>query len=152
MIYTVRYCHLEHASKLKIGDRLKYGDHIGRMGNTGQSTGAHLHLDGVKGSPKWLFKMHDIEIGILEPIPLRQLNYFIDKDLFKYDYEITTFYGDPRYQSKFKKVHYGIDIIPKDGNPEYFDIYWNRTKEGNVIFKGHDHKSYGHFIYIGFSI
>lgn len=40
-----------HLSKIdvKVGDRLKAGDPIGKMGNTGNSTGSHLHLEVHEG-------------------------------------------------------------------------------------------------------
>jgi murein DD-endopeptidase MepM/ murein hydrolase activator NlpD len=37
------YCHLSEVS-CKVGQRLKKGDLIGLSGNTGNSTGAHLHF------------------------------------------------------------------------------------------------------------
>ena len=48
MKYTVRYAHLESIS-VKEGQTIKEGDVIGIMGNTGQSFGAHLHIDVVRG-------------------------------------------------------------------------------------------------------
>lgn len=42
---TSRYCHMQVDShNLKAGDMVKIGDPIGRVGNTGMSFGAHLHL------------------------------------------------------------------------------------------------------------
>lgn len=41
--YTVSYCHLS-SSKVTIGRYVKAGDIIGVSGNTGMSTGPHLHL------------------------------------------------------------------------------------------------------------
>lgn len=44
--YTASYAHFSKSSKefLKIGDQVKAGDKIGLSGNTGRSTGPHLHL------------------------------------------------------------------------------------------------------------
>lgn len=39
------YCHMQTGShSYEVGDRVKAGDEAGRVGNTGQSFGAHLHL------------------------------------------------------------------------------------------------------------
>lgn len=47
--YTVSYCHLS-SSKVTIGQYVKAGEIIGVSGNTGMSTGPHLHLTTKKDS------------------------------------------------------------------------------------------------------
>ncbi|NMO95726.1 M23 family metallopeptidase [Paenibacillus lemnae] len=43
------YLHLDRAS-VEAGDQIKQGDIIGALGNTGRSTGAHLHFEVVKNN------------------------------------------------------------------------------------------------------
>lgn len=43
--YLIGFAHLKASSPLKIGDKFKQGDKLGEVGNTGRSTGAHLHLN-----------------------------------------------------------------------------------------------------------
>lgn len=44
---TFRYCHLSKTN-LKQGWKIKRGDMIGYVGNTGYATGAHLHIEIIK--------------------------------------------------------------------------------------------------------
>lgn len=54
------YAHMiRDSTGVRVGQKVKVGDYIGRVGNTGTSTGAHLHfsilIDGVHVDPfKWL--------------------------------------------------------------------------------------------------
>lgn len=47
-----RYCHMLHGSiTLNVGDRVNSNTIIGKMGNTGNSTGTHLHLEATTKQP-----------------------------------------------------------------------------------------------------
>lgn len=47
-----RYCHMLNRSNLNIGDNVTLNTKVGIMGNTGNVTGTHLHLE-YSTSPKW---------------------------------------------------------------------------------------------------
>ncbi len=49
---SVLYAHMRNAPKLAVGDEIKSGQLIGAMGNTGNSSGAHLHIE-IQNSRVW---------------------------------------------------------------------------------------------------
>ena len=51
--YSFSYCHLSQPL-VKVGDRVKAGEVIAISGNSGMSTGAHLHLGVRDASGQWL--------------------------------------------------------------------------------------------------
>ncbi|MCG8339731.1 MAG: M23 family metallopeptidase [Cytophagales bacterium] len=66
--YTTKYAHLASFS-VKVGQKVKRGQCIGYVGNTGVSTGPHLHYEVIKNNKR------------VDP-----LNYFIAGDLTAEDY------------------------------------------------------------------
>lgn len=149
IFYTVRYAHLASAPKLKQGDKVKTGDIIGEMGSTGQSSGAHLHIDCVEGRQVRKYALSEIESGAFVSSP-RQLNHFIDSSLFGVPLEITTYYADPDYMRQYKKVHSGYDVVPKDRKSKI--IRWNRSAIGEVVAILDDPAGYGNCVYVSFSV
>ena len=143
--YTVRYAHLRLPVSYEAGDILSRGDPIGTMGNTGQSTGPHLHIDVVHGGVSDMYRLGDIGSG-LQPA-FEQLSHFIDEELGG-PFRVTTYPYD--YRSKMKggkwKAHPGYDLVIEAGIPK---IFWNRSMVGEVLRHGFD-PSYGNFIQIGF--
>ncbi len=149
MYYTVRYAHLQELpedQKYPIGHIIHRGDVIGEMGNSGQSTGPHLHIDVVYGRQDRIYTLEDMEAGSPEPA-LRQLNYFIDDELFRSQFVITTYIGDVDYMKKRKKLHLAYDIIPTKAVKK---IYWNRSMTGKVIAKLSHPEGYGNVILVGY--
>jgi hypothetical protein len=146
MMYTVRYAHLDGTPGISTGDILRSGDKIARMGNTGKSTGAHLHIDCVEGAIPRVWRLSEMEEEKVKACP-SQLNWFIDKDLFQTEIEVTTYFCDPFYG----KIHMAYDVIPKDRSYAHFDIYWNRSVNGRIISYGSD-AGYGNFIHILFEV
>lgn len=50
--FETLYAHMNKATELNVGDKVKAGDLVGYVGNTGRSTGPHLHLEVGIGSIK----------------------------------------------------------------------------------------------------
>jgi murein DD-endopeptidase MepM/ murein hydrolase activator NlpD len=48
--YVTRYGHLLPGGRARVGRFVREGQSIGRMGNTGKSTGTHLHFELLRGS------------------------------------------------------------------------------------------------------
>jgi hypothetical protein len=153
MTYTVRFCHLFERPRLAVGQTVKQGDRIGIMGSSGQSTAEHLHIDCAEGKHSTAYTLAEMEAGTPKPAP-RQLNHFIDADLFGIEPFITTYYADPEYQRALLKVHCGYDVVPVDRHKTtaHHNIRWNRSMPGIVTRVGMDPKGYGHHVYIAFEI
>ena len=153
MIYTARFAHLEKLPPYKVGRVILRGDKVGRMGNTGQSSAAHLHFDCVEGLQTGRYSLAMMEAGNPKP-SARQANWFIDSELFGVEPFITTYYSDPAYQRLYGKDHPGYDIVPinRHDTVRNFDIHWNRSVPGRVVAIYDDLGGYGICVYIAFEI
>lgn len=156
MIYTVRFAHLETKPRLKVGDTVLRGDPIGRMGSTGQSTAAHVHMDVVEGSRVDIYRLEDIDRMDPVPAPIRQANYFLSVDnekgyeLFGVRPVVTTPIGELEYFEQRGKIHYHYDIVPEDRkvSDAHYTLHWPRSMPGTVSAVHYDSNGYGHVIYI----
>lgn len=150
MRFTVRFAHLEDFPGLKKGDTVYKNTTVGKMGNTGQSTGSHLHIDCVRQFQTHPWSLYDMEHRVVEPAE-RELNYFIDDELFGVTPIITTYYNDVDYFYEYGKVHCGYDVVPIDRKEtdEHFYIKWNRSVPGQVLLVDYN-SSYGNFVLIGY--
>lgn len=154
MKYTVRFAHMAELSPLKVGDSVKFGDFIGIMGTSGQSKFNHLHIDLVEGFVRKIIRLN--EIGILKKYKpcKKQLDYFKDKDLFKFKLVVTTSYLNENYEKLYGKKHHAYDLVPEDRfrSKKHFKMFFNRKKVKNteVLYSGFDKIGYGFCVLIGF--
>lgn len=58
--YTL-YAHLKDGIKVKKGQKVKQGDQIGNMGNTGDSKGNHVHYEVYVGGPDTKYRKNPLE-------------------------------------------------------------------------------------------
>ena len=149
--FTVRYAHLAEEPIAEVGNLIYRGDKVGLMGSTGQSNANHLHIDVIEGLVKHLIRLKDIGYEEEPYAPnIKQLNYFVDKELFGVKPIVTTSFFDPFYEKVYGHHHPGYDLVPEDRHKtkEHFSIYWNRSKSGVILAKGFD-SGYGNYILIG---
>jgi hypothetical protein len=154
MILTARYAHLDGLPRWKVGETIHENTIIGRMGNSGQSTAAHLHFDVTRGENAGMYSLHDIESDKPAAAPIKQILYFLDDDLFIVPLVVTTAYAELDYYLQTRKVHHGFDLVPIDRRvtKDHYDIHWNRSMKGRVIRVANDPYGYGYHINIMFEV
>ncbi len=152
--YTFRAGHLLEEPDFRTGEQIVFGNCIGTMGTSGQSKFNHLHMDVVEGYVNKIIRLSEIGEDKKYTPSEKQLNFFVDEDLFKIVPFVTTPYLDPDYKEFYGKDHHAIDIVPIDrhSTKKHFPIYWNRSKLGHVLSTGYDKGGYGNYILIGFEV
>jgi murein DD-endopeptidase MepM/ murein hydrolase activator NlpD len=69
---VARYFHLTHDGALvKVGESVKQGERVGLSGNTGQTTGPHLHFDVQKCGPNLPPNYNQLPCGQTLPLTFR---------------------------------------------------------------------------------
>ena len=144
--YTVRYAHLEKKPPYLVGDTIRQGYIIGKMGSTGKSTADHLHIDVVENWQRAMYRLSEMDAGNPKPCRL-ELDFFMDDAMFDYPHEITTGYNAEDYDGP----HPCYDVVPMDRKKtkEHYYIYYNRSFNGIVLFNGYD-SGYGNVILVGY--
>jgi len=157
--HTVRYAHLSEVNVSKgdlVTPKLPWREAtlIGKMGNTGMSNGAHLHIDVVDGLVYKLWRLSEMYDGTYFPNK-QELDYFVsenDPTLFGVKPVITTDYDEDKYYDIYSKRHLAYDCVPHNRfeTNSNFTIYWNRSYGGRVLDTGYDY-AYGNYVLIGYT-
>lgn len=118
---------------------------IGEMGNTGLSTGAHVHLGVVEGIQTDLWRLGDMAGG--NPKPSRQqTEYFIDNTFFNHEILITTSWLG--YTN-----HFAFDVVPLNRHitTANYEALWKRSFPGRVTKVGYD-SAYGNYVIVWYNV
>lgn len=152
MNYSTRFCHFKTYPYLKKGDAVFPGMALGIMGNSGQSLGAHVHIDSIIGTEENHWHVADFEKGSVMPANEQTLfciGQCMDKGLFGDSFPFIT---APIFSASYKKIvgknHWGNDVVPYTAGSDGV-VHWNRSKTGEVLFSGKD-PGYGFSIIIGY--
>lgn len=152
MKYSTRFCHFKTFPSLKKWDAVFPKTELGIMGNTGQSFGAHVHIDSIVGHRSEHWRVADFEAGKVQPANEQTLfciGQCLDKGLFE---DSLPFVSAPFFSAAYKSIvgknHWGNDVVPYTAGSAGV-VHWNRQKVGEVLFSGND-PGYGFSIIIGY--
>ena len=130
MIRTVLLAHLD-SFNVNEGDRVKKGDKLGVMGNSGYSTGVHLHLTVFDTAvSRWMWQSEIPSMGGSKELTeeLAGLPGFLLYKGVDRDRRVTTPYGE-LYDGGVR--HWGVDLV--DVGHGLPDICWPYDFEGIVV-------------------
>lgn len=140
---TMQFNHIA-SSPFSIGDRVFFKDPVAVYGNTGLSSGDHLHVSAIDGHTKQI-KMLDIEHD-LQHVNKDQLYKFINNNLLNGPYHITTRYLEQGYKEQYGQglyEHHAVDLVSLDRNLK--QVYWPIHSPGIVVNRGYNSQA-GNFI------
>lgn len=155
-----RIAHLKEIY-IDVGQKINPGDKLGKMGNTGESDGAHFHVDSwiVEDWMPWDYmpRVLDFESGKIIAAPEHTeflVGFGMDEGFLGCKPRITMYYHDSRYTRLRKKRHWGTDLIPSVTAKNV--CRWNRSKDANCIYAGPDKpdlsRGYGNVIILEMDI
>lgn len=118
-----RFVHYAHCSKLvaKPGQYVKRGEVIARLGNSGNSTGAHCHEEGtVKKPVTWWRYVRGMSFG----------------DIQKLYFNVTKFYDDAKsipIRARLPAVGYKFMQFVKEAATKPYGGYWHPGDDVNGV-------------------
>lgn len=127
-----RYLHLKDKPKYKVGDNVKQDEHIGDMGNTGETTGTHLHFEYWICPKNYKYQFSD------------QAKYAVDPLKYCYVFPNQSVSEEDKNKVMYtSKITYTIvkgdtlSRIAKDYNTTYQDLAsYNNIVDPNRIYVG----------------